>query len=230
LKKAVGGATLLDSRAHGKWMLFHFGRQRQSRHAWVGVHLGMTGELRCEAANYQPGRHDHLALFQVKRTLVFHDPRQFGRITFHEGAGEPGWWTNLPAAIPSRGFTPDLVEKVLRRRRGSPIKAVLLMQDAFPGIGNWMADEILWRARIYPLARAGDVAHHAARLWKELRWVTAGALRIVGRDFAEPPESWLFRHRWRHGGRCPRDGTELQRGTVGGRTTVWCAKCQSTKK
>jgi formamidopyrimidine-DNA glycosylase len=230
LEEAVYGATFLDSRAHGKWMLFHFGRQRQSRHAWVGVHLGMTGELRCEAAKYQPGRHDHLVLFQARRALIFHDPRQFGRVTFHESAGVPDWWKSLPPALSSCAFTPELVEKVLSRRRASPVKAVLLMQDAFPGIGNWMADEILWRARLHPAARAGDVAHYASRVWKEVKSVAAGALRIVSRDFGDPPKSWLFPHRWRPGGKCPRDRTPLQRGMVGGRTTVWCGKCQSTKK
>ena len=228
LEEAAGGATFLESQAHGKWMLFHFTRRR--RHAWVGVHLGMTGELRCENANFQPGRHDHLVLVQEKRALVFHDPRQFGRITFDQGTTAPGWWTDLPAAIASRAFTPEAVEKVLRRRQRSPIKAVLLMQDAFPGIGNWMADEVLWRTRIHPSTRAGEVVHQAGRLWTELRWVTREALRIVSKDFSEPPESWLFRHRWRPGGKCPRDGTELRRATVGGRTTAWCSNCQSTKK
>src|SRR5678816_3974949 len=123
--------------------------------------------------------------------------------------------------ISSREFTPGWVEKFLRRRARAPIKAVLLMQDAFPGIGNWMADEVLWRARIPPGAKAGAVANQASRLWKELRWVAATAMRVVGKDFSDPPQSWLFRHRWRPGGKCPRDGTSLRQATIGGRTTVW---------
>ena len=44
----------------------------------------------------------------------------------------------------------EKVADFLQRRARAPIKAVLLMQERFPGIGNWMADEILWRAAIHP--------------------------------------------------------------------------------
>ena len=225
--ETVRDAVLLESRAHGKWMLFHFAKQ--NRHAWVGVHLGMTGKLRCESAEYRPGRHDQFVLRQESRTLIFTDPRQFGRVTFHQGAAPPDWWTQFPPGIASRAFTPQRVEEFLRRRARAPIKAVLLMQETFPGIGNWMADEILWRARIHPARKAGEVASQAAPLWKELRWVALAALRIVGKTFSDPPQSWLFPHRWQRGGKCPRDGAMLRQATVGGRTTVWCPKCQAAK-
>ena len=39
----------------------------------------------------------------------------------------------------------------------APVKAVLLMQERFPGIGNWMADEVLWRAAIHPRRAAGTL-------------------------------------------------------------------------
>jgi formamidopyrimidine-DNA glycosylase len=120
----------------------------------------------------------------------------------------------------------ERVEAFLQRRARSPIKAVLLMQECFPGIGNWMADEILWRARIHPSTEAGRVARAAKCVWDKVRWVTAGALRIVAQDYSDPPRSWLFPHRWRDGGTCPRDGTELKRDEVGGRTTAWCVECQ----
>jgi len=229
LGKVLRRATLVESWAHGKWMLFHFAGPKR-RQAWVGLHLGMTGELRCEPKDFKAGKHDHFVLIQKDRALVFLDPRQFGRVTFQEGAGVPEWWERLPPAISSREFTVRRVEEFLRRRRGGPIKAVLLMQDAFPGIGNWMADEVLWRARIHPSVKAGDAIGQVSRLWKELRWVTGEAVRIVGKDFSDPPKSWLFRHRWRAGGKCPRDGRALSRAMVGGRTTVWCPKCQSTTK
>ena len=35
------------------------------------------------------------------------------------------------------------------------------------------------------------------------------------------PDAWLFNHRWRDGGRCPRTGRPLVRAEVGGRTTCW---------
>ena len=178
LAKALCGRTLLQSWAHGKQMLFRFSGGR-----WLGVHLGMTGELHCEAASFAPGKHDHLVLRQHRQNLVFTDPRQFGRIRYYRGATPPDWWMSLPPALMSSEFTVERVRTFLRRRARSPIKAVLLMQECFPGIGTWMADEILWRARIHPSTPAGRVADLATeRIWEEARWVTAGALRIVGPD------------------------------------------------
>jgi formamidopyrimidine-DNA glycosylase len=48
----------------------------------------------------------------------------------------------------------------------------------------------------------------------------------VSEDYSDPPTSWLFPHRWKSGGLCPRDGTKLLRAMVGGRTTAWCPQCQ----
>jgi hypothetical protein len=33
-----------------------------------------------------------------------------------------------------------------------------LVQERFPGVGNWMADEILWRACIHPSKRCGQLS------------------------------------------------------------------------
>src|SRR5688572_26701357 len=53
------GAKLIASEARGKQMAFRF-----TRGAWLAIHLGMTGKLRTEAADFAPGKHDHLALRQ----------------------------------------------------------------------------------------------------------------------------------------------------------------------
>lgn len=223
MERNICGARLVDSFAHGKQMLFEF-----STSAWLGVHLGMTGELRVERRDFQPGKHDHLVLFQKERTLVFSDPRLFGRLLFHAGPEQPSWWTERPPDLLSREFTPDSLRQFLQRRSGSPIKAVLLMQERFPGVGNWMADEILWRTGLHPSIRAGVLNFvQIELLYEQIRWVCRGALRIVAKDFTDPPDSWLFQHRWKDGGICPRDGAELQRNEIGGRTTCWCPKCQS---
>ena len=119
------------------------------------------------------------------------------------------------------------MSEFLRRHGRAPIKAVLLAQEGFPGIGNWMADEILWRAALHPATPAGHLASaKVCELWRQVRFVSAGAMRIVAKDYSDPPPSWLFRHRWREGGRCPKDGSPLRRETIGGRTTAWCVRCQ----
>ena len=145
LQEEIEGEKLLGSERHGKQMLFHF-----SSRNWLGIHLGMTGKTHVEPSEFQPGKHDHLVLYQNERALVFTDPRQLGHVRFHHGTDEPEWWKHDNPRIESQKFNRKFLDQFLERHGQAPIKAVLLMQDGFPGIGNWMADEILWRARSCP--------------------------------------------------------------------------------
>lgn len=231
LVAALTGATLRDSAAAAKQMLFRFGADK-----WLGAHLGMSGELRVEPPDYAPARHDHLVLRQAKRSLVFTDPRMFGAVLFHRGKEKPSWWTSIAPAVLSDAFTVDAVAGFLRRRAKAPLKAVLLMQERFPGIGNWMADEILWRARLAPARLSGKLSPAEIRtLHRECRTVCRGALRYnagVGGEMPAElnefmPDSWLFNHRWEKGGKCPRCAAPLRHTEVGGRTTCWCPRCQT---
>ncbi len=225
LHGALTGAILEVSAARAKQMAFRF-----SGDAWLGVHLGMSGELFVRPASYAPEKHDHLVLVTAQHALVFKDPRMFGGVEFHLGSEPPRWWTKIAPAIASDAFTLDAVAAFLRRRARAPLKAVLLMQEQFPGVGNWMADEILWRAALHPARPAGSLRPAEVRaLWRECRRVCRQALAtIAGRgDYLPPdlnahiPQSWLFWHRWADGGRCPRTKKSLVRATIGGRTTCW---------
>jgi formamidopyrimidine-DNA glycosylase len=222
LEKGLRGATLQGSEAHGKQLLFRF-----SKGGWLGVHLGMTGKLRIEPPGAPALKHDHLVLRQSRQSLVFSDPRQFGRILFQCGKDQPAWWANRPAEILSRQFTRKAMELFLTRHARAPIKAVLLLQTGFPGIGNWMADEILWQSKIHPARPAGKLRPaETGKLFAKIQSVSRTALRIVGENDGDLPKSWLFIHRWERGGHCPADGAALRRGQIGGRTTCWCPGCQ----
>jgi len=229
-EKALTGAALERSESRGKQMLFVTKKRGTKTSAWMGLHLGMTGELRVEKPDYAADKHDHLVLRQAKRALVFEDPRQFGRVLFAEGEEGPAWWAKLPPDLLSPAFTVEELGKFLKRRAKAPIKAVLLMQERFPGIGNWMADEILWRAGIHPRQAAGALeAAQTRALYREIRWVCRESLRIIGANLGDPPKSWLFPHRWEKGGTCPRTGAKLQHATIGGRTTCWSPGRQKLK-
>lgn len=217
--RLLTGTVLESSQSRGKQMLFV---AKGKARLWIGVHLGMTGELRLEKPDFEPAKHDHLVLRQKKHALVFEDPRLFGRILFDEGNEPPKWWAKLPPDLLSPAFTREALAAFLKRRARAPIKAVLLMQERFPGIGNWMADEILWRAAIHPKQAAGSLkAAQITALYREIRFVCREALRIIGTKWGDLPDSWLFNHRWKKGGTCPRTGAKLQHATIGGRTTCW---------
>jgi formamidopyrimidine-DNA glycosylase len=151
----------------------------------------------------------------------------FGRARFHHGKEAPKWWSDLPPQITSPEFTVRRLEEIFHRRRGSPLKAVLLAQEVFPGIGNWMADEILWQLKLPPKIKTGDLdAQAIARLWKTTRTICRTALKTIGVDWSDPPKSWLLLQRFKAKGTCPRDGSPLKRCVVATRTTVFCAICQ----
>jgi formamidopyrimidine-DNA glycosylase len=223
LRKHLVGTKLERSIAHGKRMLFRF-----SGDNWLGIHLGMTGKIRVEDPGFRPTKHDHLVLCQRKRALIFTDSRQFGRVRFHHGPGEPDWWKSPAPEIVSRDFDQRFVDQFLDRHRKAPIKAALLMQNGFPGIGNWMADEILWRARILPAKRTGKlIAGERAAIFHAIKFVVKKSLETLGKDFSDPPGGWLIHQKWKRNGLCPKHRTPLGHATIAGRTTAWCARCQN---
>jgi len=222
LSQRLPRQKLRSIQTHGKQMLFRFGNDR-----WLGVHLGMTGKLSAEPPDHLPGKHDHLVLYTRTRALVFQDPRLFGRVRFHASTHPPGWWSSLPIPVLHRKFSVPRLSEILKQRGRTPLKPLLLLQEFFPGIGNWMADEILWQAGLNPRTLAGTLRPPAiAGLHVKIQKVSQEALRIIGRNWSDPPRSWLFLHRWDDGGKCPRCREALRRQPVGGRTTCWCPVCQ----
>jgi formamidopyrimidine-DNA glycosylase len=94
-------------------------------------------------------------------------------------------------------------------------------QAVMAGVGNLMADEILWRALLDPRRPAAELTtDELDRLWRDMRAIIRMSLR---RGHAGVTE--LIPER-RRGGHCPRCGAELERGVVGGRTTFWCPREQ----
>jgi formamidopyrimidine-DNA glycosylase len=222
LKRELAGSRFLRSFAWGKQMLFEF-----SGGSWIGLHLGMTGKLRVERRGFRPEKHDHLVVHQAKRALVFRDARLFGRVRFHHGKTAPDWWRSGAPDIASATFDRAFVDMFLHRHARAPIKAVLLLQSGFAGIGNWMADEILWRAKIAPPRAAGSLSPvERGRLFRETRFVATESLRIVAPEFGDLPGDWLIHQKWKREGFCPRHRAPLRKAMIGGRTTAWCPKCQ----
>ncbi len=211
------GRRLTDSFRHGKQLLFSF-----EDRAWLHISLGMTGQLRAAPADFEPEKHDHLVLLQKSRCLVFTCSRMFGQARLFTGAEPPDFWQMLPPEILDRKFTEKFLRKILENRGGSVIKSLLLDQEKFPGIGNWMADEVLWQARIAPHRRVADLdAAEIHQLYFKLKHVCRKALETVGVNHGDPPRGWLFQKRWKNGGHCPKTGKPLKRQDIGGRTTAW---------
>jgi formamidopyrimidine-DNA glycosylase len=220
--EALPGRVYRGARTHGKNLLLAF-----EPGVWLWAHLGMTGELTRLPDGEVPGRHDHLAIAVGGAWFVFRDPRMFGFLRLLESSGLPEEWRALPPEVLSKDFTTDRLALLAKNHARLTSKGFLLLQDGFPGIGNWMADEILWRCCIPPWQPVG--AWDAAtirRVRTEARRLCRQAVAVIGKDWSDPPASWLFLHRWEADGVCPRCGGKLYREPVAGRTTSWCPVCQ----
>ena len=238
IESILSGTTLISSRSHGKRLLFTFAAAQDGT-LHLEVHLGMSGRLYLASPDHEAAKHDHLVLRQDALALVFSDYRQFGRAVLH---CENDPWASLPHEVLSKRFTIPYLTSLLTRRSRTSVKAILLDQSVFPGVGNWMADEICWRMQVHPATPISEI--DLSSLLKETRFVCRGALRHVAdkneaalakgrKGFAAggyvplvPPRSWLFQHRWKPKGTCPRCRETLARDTIATRTTAWCSKCQ----
>jgi formamidopyrimidine-DNA glycosylase len=188
----------------------------------LGLHLGMAGRIVVDdeaAGDPKPdgerpsARWDRFALrFADGGRLVLRDKRRLGRAVLDPDLS---------------GLGPDAAEigrDAFRDRvgRGSaPLKARIMDQAVIAGVGNLLADETLWRARLDPRRAAGDLDDEELdRLRRELRAAVRSAIRRGGAHTGEVIPAR------REGARCPRCGAEMARATVGGRTTYWCTSEQ----
>lgn len=218
LRAGLTGATFGRPRRRGKLLLL------DTDVATLGLHFGMTGRLvldgvpALEALVYAPkALHERWLRFGLGLEgggrLELHDPRRLARVFL-----DPD----------EQALGPDAAAVTLNQLRGAlgplsraPLKARLLNQARLAGVGNLIADEVLWRAGLSPSRAAGSLDDgELRRLHRHLRATISGLLRRGGSHTGD-----LMAAR-RRGGLCPRDGTPLRRDTIGGRTTYWCPQHQ----
>ena len=182
----------------------------------LGLHLGMAGRVVVDGAaagdrlkGVDGARWDRFTLrFDDGGRLTLRDKRRLGRAVLDPDLSGVG----PDAALVGRQVFRDRVG-----RGTAPLKARIMDQAVIAGVGNLLADETLWRARLSPLRPAGALDQDELdHLRRQLRAATRDAIRRGGVH-----TGGLIAARER-GGRCPRCGAELERATVGGRTTYWC--------
>jgi formamidopyrimidine-DNA glycosylase len=179
----------------------------------IGLHLGMAGRIAVDEPP-APRNWDRFALtFADGGRMALRDKRRLGRAVLEPDFSHVG---------------PDAAEvgrdafRVRFGRSGAPVKARLLDQGVIAGVGNLLADEILWRARLDPRRSANELSvEEVDGLRRSMRAALRDAIANGGAHTGR-----LNPHRVR-GGRCPRCGAALERATVGGRTTYWCPVCQA---
>jgi formamidopyrimidine-DNA glycosylase len=204
---ALVGHEFVSAHRRGKflWLATHDGPT-------LGLHLGMAGAIALEAPRDKPIWDRFTVEFTDGSRFALRDRRRLGRAVLNPDFSHVG-----PDAA-------DVGRDAFRRLVGAgdtAVKARLLDQAAIAGVGNLLADQALWQARIAPSRRTAQLSHDDLdRLRRELRAAVRSAIRQGG---VHTGSFVAVRGRERA---CPRCGHELARATVGGRTTYWCPACQ----
>jgi len=217
--ESLEGAKVVALTRRGKVMTMELAAHRGA----IDVHFGMAGRVVVDGASpidelvYAASDDSKWIRFGLRFGRGFlhvSDPRRFSRVTLSRR------WEGLgPDA-----FDVDLGEwrRRLAGRRG-PVKAVLLDQSTVAGLGNMLVDEILWRAGVSPRRPVVDLSPVEVRRLHGITVRTLPELLAKGGSHA----GRLAVELRVPGSACPRDGAELTRATIGGRTTFWCPAHQT---
>jgi formamidopyrimidine-DNA glycosylase len=236
IRRALIGRRVRDVKRHGKHLWFELDRR-----PWPCLHFGMTGGFhtapggprltlkshRSAPDRAWPPRFAKLQLvFDDGAELVLADARRLGRVRLREDpATEPP--ISLLGFDAHRALPPPARFRALVRARAAPLKALLLDQTFAAGVGNWIADEVLYQARLDPRRRANTLSDaEIARMRAALKLVMDVSVRLSN-DSDRYPRGWLFHRRW---GKNPRavtiHGHRIRHITLGGRTTAWVPDVQ----
>jgi formamidopyrimidine-DNA glycosylase len=217
LDRAVRGRRFRPPRRHGKWLI-----APTEGGPTVLLHFGMTGSLSWHDKEEPEHRHDRVVFELGGGELRYRDMRKLQGVRLAGDAAE------VDRTLGELG--PDALdisrkrfdEQVTTRRGG--LKSALTDQTVIAGLGNLLADEICWQAKINPTRPARDLdGAERSRLYRAMRRV----LRESVKDERVPPRRrWLTGARDDPGATCPRCHTRLSRSRVGGRATLWCPRCQ----
>jgi formamidopyrimidine-DNA glycosylase len=233
LRAALSGRMLTAAHRRGKTMWCETSSVDGSgdRGPDLGIHLGMSGRIVvvskdgwvAEGGDWpdrDPQPHkaewDRFTLrFADGGRLALSDKRRLARIRLNP---------DVDALGPDALQITQAEFRAMITKGTTSVKARLLDQSKIAGVGNLLADEILWQAKIPPAAPVSRLRpRDADRLYRALRSVLESAVTKGG---AHTGDVIAARH---PGGTCPRCGAEMVHGTVGGRSTWWCSREQAAR-
>ncbi len=205
----------------------------------IVVQPRFTGALLVDDGTLPAGSLTHIAVsfaLEDGRTLAYRDIRRLGTLALMR----PARFAEFDAALGPEpldpAFTARHLSGILRDSRQA-VKKLLMDQRRVAGVGNIYANEALWRAGIDPSRAARSVKpEEAEALYAGLTGVLREAIEARGTSFRDYRDasgarggfSALLAVYGRGGLPCPQCGaTLIDTNAIDGRTTVFCARCQS---
>lgn len=230
--RQLTGRTVAGLRRRGKYLIVDLDDDR----AWV-IHRRMSGNILYRTPSDPPDDYTR-AVFDLDdgHQLRWTDLRKFGTMWLVEDA------TMVMETLGPEPLDAEFTPGALRARAGkrsAPIKSVILDQTVLAGMGNLYTDEALHYAKIHPLRpanrlRPGDWRRLHAGIIDALRMGIAARGSSLGStlrdhinvDGAPGQNQETVRAYGREGEPCYECGTLMRRLKIGGRSSVFCPKCQ----
>ena len=246
MAERLTGARVIALRRRSKYILADL-----SSDETLLIHLGMSGRMLISSPDTRetlgewhhhhpaPEKHDHVVLdMENGARVTFNDARRFGAMDLMVTASAESH--PLLAALGPEPLGNAFDENHLVARlagRNTPIKSALLDQHVVSGLGNIYVCETLYRARIHPARKAGDLpAARIAALVPIIRDVLTEAIEAGGsslRDYRQADgELGYFQHSFqvygREGDPCLTPGctSTIHRIVQSGRSSFFCPTCQ----
>jgi formamidopyrimidine-DNA glycosylase len=223
---ALVGRTFERVERRGKWL-----RLDLDDGGKVFSHLGMTGGWVRVAISAPVVRFERARIDVVLRSRSFSmryvDARRFGRLLpVREDIAD---WTALGPDPLADGIDVGRLSEALAKGPRA-VKKIVMDQRVIAGVGNILATEGLWIARIDPRSPG-----NALLLPADARAVARGIRRAIARELADRKRysdgrADSFFVYGRAGQPCPRCRTRLSGVVLGGRTTVFCHGCQVRRR
>jgi formamidopyrimidine-DNA glycosylase len=198
LEETVLGKAFTRTSRVGKYLFLHTDADQV-----LMMHFGMTGK---PAYFREPEAAPRFTRVTFALDSGFHfgfvNMRKFGRLDVDESVLSYRKRKKLgPDALEiSRE---DFVQSLLGR--DTLLKPALLLQNKFAGIGNWIADEMLFQVGIHPEVRTSDLERGAyERLYDAMQSILREAI-AHNADYEHFPDHFMTAHRWGDGF-CPKNG------------------------
>ena len=156
LGRRLKGGAFRRTRRHGKYLFAGIGEDD----GWLLLHFGMTGNLHVLTPDGEAPAHLAMRVDFDGSGLGYSCQRVLGRVS---------WVADVEAFVEAEGLGPDGLGDVLDRdrfidlfdgRRGL-LRAALMNQAILAGIGNVLADEIMWQSRLPPKVQASALDREA---------------------------------------------------------------------
>jgi formamidopyrimidine-DNA glycosylase len=218
------GAKFVGSKRVGKHLFIQLSKGKW----WLYMHFGMTGDVQYFHEDDEPPRHARIVFYFTNGfRLGFICPRKFERV---------GITDNPMAFLAKKKVAEDALDipfstffKNVHKRK-MPIKSVLLDQSTVAGIGNWIADDVLHRAKIHPERLAADLTEKEVKAMLKATQHVVNQTIAIEANYEHLPDDFLIHARgWGKIGvepKCPICRTDIVTMRVGGRATYFCPKCQ----